>query len=109
MDFGQAIKTLRMKQQMTQAELAERVGMSTNAVSQIELGKTMPPKATIERMAHAFGIPVSYMLMASIEEQDIPEEKRVLYRALLEPLRNELLEPAIKAQYEEPRMNIPNK
>ena len=92
MDLGQAIKALRIKQQMTQAELAERVGMSTNAVSQIELGKTIPPKATIERMAHAFGIPVSYILMATIEERDIPEEKRVLYRTLLEPLRNELLE-----------------
>lgn len=91
MDFGQAIKTLRIKQQMTQAELAEKVGMSTNAVSQIELGKTIPPKATIERLADAFAIPVSYILMATIEEQDIPEEKRVLYRALLEPLRNELL------------------
>lgn len=92
MDLGQAIKTLRMKQQMTQAELAERVGMSINAVSQIELGKTMPPKATVERLCRAFGIPVSYLLLASIDEQDIPEEKRVLYRTLLEPLRNELIE-----------------
>lgn len=96
MDLGQAIKALRIKQQMTQAELAERVGMSTNAVSQIELGKTIPPKATVERLAQAFGIPVSYILIATIEEQDIPEEKRVLYRALLEPLRNELLETGNK-------------
>lgn len=57
----------------------------------MELGKTTPPKATIEKLCRAFGIPVSYMLMAAIEEQDIPEEKRVLYRALLEPLKNELL------------------
>lgn len=92
MDIGQAIKTLRMKQQMTQAELAERVDMSINAVSQIERGKTVPPKATVERLCRAFGVPVSYMLLATIEEQDIPEEKRVLYRALVEPLRNELLE-----------------
>ena len=92
MDLGQAIKMLRTKQQMTQAELAKRVGMSTNAVSQIELGKTMPPKATVERLAHAFGIPISYILLTAIEKEDIPEEKQVLYRALLEPFRNELLE-----------------
>lgn len=91
MDLGQAIRNLRIKQQMTQAELAERVDMSINAVSQIELSKTIPPKATVERFCRAFGIPVSYMLLATIEEQDVPEEKRVLYRALLEPLRNELL------------------
>lgn len=92
MNIGQAIKTLRTKQGMTQEQLAERCGMSTNAICSLETGKAYPPKATVEKLCSAFGIPVSYMLMAAIEEQDIPEEKRVLYRALLEPLRNELLE-----------------
>ena len=91
MDIGQAIKELRTKRGMTQEQLADSVGMSINAISSWELGKTIPPKATIEKLCRAFGIPVSYMLMAAIEEQDIPEEKRVLYRALLEPLKNELL------------------
>ena len=81
-----------MKQGMTQEQLAAKCGMSTNAISSLETGKAYPPKATVEKLCRAFGIPVSYMLMAAIEEQDIPEEKRVLYRALLEPLRNELLE-----------------
>lgn len=92
MDVGQAIKTLRLKCNLTQAQLAERCGMSTTAVSELETGKTYPPKATVERLCEAFGIPQSYFLMSSIEEQDFPEEKRVLYRALLEPLRNELLD-----------------
>lgn len=91
MDIGQAIKTLRLERDMTQAQLAEKIGMSVNAVSSLELGKAFPPKTTIERLCGAFGIPQSYLLVASIEEQDIPEEKRVLYRALLEPLREELL------------------
>ena len=91
MDIGQAIKELRTKRGMTQEQLADSVGMSINAISSRELGKTIPPKATIEKLCRAFGIPVSYMLLAAIDEQDIPEEKRVLYRALLEPLKNELL------------------
>lgn len=77
---------------MTQAQLAEKIGMSTNAVSSLETGKVFPPTGTVERLCQAFGVPQSYLLMASIEEEDVPEEKRVLYRALLEPLRNELLE-----------------
>ena len=81
-----------MKQGMTQGQLAERCGMSTNAICSLELGKAYPPKSTVDKLCAAFGIPQSYLLMASIEEEDIPEEKRVLYRALLEPLRNELLE-----------------
>lgn len=91
MDLGQAIKTLRLKQGLTQAQLAEGCGMSTNAVCSLETGRAYPPKATVERLCQVFGVPTSYLLMASIEEADFPEEKRVLYRALLQPLRNELL------------------
>ena len=91
MNFGQAVRILRRKNSITQAQLAERCGLSQNAVCAIETGKSYPPKATIDKLCNAFGIPQSFMLMASIEEKDIPEEKRVLYRTLLEPLRNELL------------------
>lgn len=92
MDLGQAIKTLRAKQGMTQAQLAEKCGMSKNAICMLETGKAWPPKTTVDRLCRAFDIPDSYLLMASIEEEDFPEEKRVLYRAALEPLRNELLD-----------------
>ena len=92
MDLGQAIKTLRQKQGLTQAQLADRCGMNAQTVSDWETGKKWPPKGTSERVCEALGVPTSFLLMASIEESDIPEEKRVLYRALLEPLRNELLE-----------------
>ena len=91
MDLGQAIKALRLKNQMTQTQLAERCGISTNAVSSLETGKSYPPKGTVERLCEAFGIPQSYFLMSTIEESDFPEDKRLLYSVLLEPLRNELL------------------
>lgn len=96
MNIGQAIKELRVKKNMTQVVLAERVGMSVNAVSQWELGKTFPPKDSIARLCEALGVPQSYILAASIEESDVPEDKRVLYRALLEPFRNLLLEDNLK-------------
>lgn len=77
---------------MTQAQLADRCGMSKNAVSSLETGRTYPPKSTVERLCEVFGISPALFQLASIEEGDFPEEKRVLYRALLEPLRNELLD-----------------
>jgi len=91
MNIGQAIKKLRQKNGMTQAQLAERCGVSQNSICSLETGKAYPPKATVEKLCQAFDIPQSFLLMASIEEKDIPEEKRVLYRALLVPLREELL------------------
>ena len=92
MDIGQAIKTLRQEHGMTQTQFADRCGMSLTAVSNLETGKAYPPKKTIGKICEVFEIPTSYFLLASIEEEDIPEQKRVLYRALLEPLRNELLQ-----------------
>lgn len=91
MDLGQAIRILRQKQGLTQGQLAELCGMNDQTISNWEAGKTWPPKGASERVCEALGVPTSYLLLSTIEEQDLPEEKRVLYRTLLEPLRNELL------------------
>lgn len=91
MNIGQAIRALRQKRNMTQSKLAAHVGMSVNAISSWELGKSNPPKESVALICNAFHVPVSYLMLSTIEEKDIPEDKRVLYRALLEPLKNELL------------------
>lgn len=92
MDIGQAIKTLRVKRNMTQLQLAELCDMSINGVSMLETGKRFPHKSTMKKLCEAFDIPQSYLLLAGIDEGDMPEEKRVLYRAVIEPLRDELLQ-----------------
>ena len=92
MNIGQAIKTLRQKRNMTQGDLASRIGMSVNAVSSWELGKTFPPKESIHLVCEAFDIPESYLMLACLEEKHVPEEKRADYRALVDPLKNILLE-----------------
>lgn len=92
MNIGQAIKTLRQKRNMTQGDLASRIGMSVNAVSSWELGKTFPPKESIHLVCEAFDIPESYLMLACLEEKDVPEEKRAVYRALVDPLKKILLE-----------------
>ena len=91
MNIGQAIRALRQKRNMTQSKLAAHVGMSVNAISSWELGKSNPPKESVALICDAFHVPVSYLMLSTIEEKDIPEDKRVLYRALLEPLKNGLL------------------
>jgi transcriptional regulator with XRE-family HTH domain len=93
MDVGQAIRTLRQKQGMTQGQLAEKVYMSSNAISMLEIGKRFPPMGTVERLCKAFGVSIAYFLMTTIEECDFPESKRILYRTSLEPLRDALIEP----------------
>ena len=93
MDIGQAIKQLREKHgRMPQSELAQKCGVSVNTVSSWETGKAYPPKSSIELLCQAFGMSLAQFQLEAIEETDFPEEKRVLYRAMLEPLRNELSE-----------------
>ena len=62
MTIGEAIKDARIKAGMTQAELAERLGISPQAVSQYERGKKNPRLSTIQKFADALGIDVSDLL-----------------------------------------------
>lgn len=91
MDFGQSIKSLRKEHSLTQAQLADRCFVSTNAVNAWENGRAYPPKGSVERLCKAFGVPVAYFMMASVEESDFPEDKRILYRTQFCPLLRELL------------------
>ena len=95
MDIGQAIKALRLRRGMTQTQLARRCDMSTNAICSLETGKSYPPQATVSKLCEVFAISQALFMMSAVEEGDFPEEKRVLYRAMLEPLRNELLDGAV--------------
>lgn len=89
MEIGEVIKELRVKQGLTQRTLGERCGISDQAISNIETGKVYPPKGMLSRICRALGEKTSYLLAKSAED-DVPEEKRVVYRALLELLRKEL-------------------
>lgn len=91
MDLGNAIKTLRKQKKITQKQLAELSSISTNALCSIEKGQSFPSKVTISKICSSLKIPESYLLLFSLTEEDIPEEKRILYRTLCEPLKEELL------------------
>lgn len=92
MNIGQAIRNLRVKQSMTQADLARRVGVSTNAVSAWELGKTYPPMGSIKRICEAFGVSEAYLSLSAIENETLPPDLRPFYQAWIEALKNPLLE-----------------
>lgn len=91
MELGNAIKVLRKKKKVSQKKLAEMCDISANALCNIELGRSFPGKDTINKICEALQIPESYLLLFSLSEEDIPEEKRILYRTLCEPLKNELM------------------
>jgi putative transcriptional regulator len=62
------LKVERAKKNWTQAELAERIGVSRQAVNAIETGKFVPSTLLALKMANAFGVPVE--IIFQLEETD---------------------------------------
>ena len=59
---GAAIRELREKKKLTQAELAERIGVSAKAVSKWETGRGLPDVSLLEPLALALGVSLMELL-----------------------------------------------
>lgn len=55
MSVAENIRNIRIECNMTQCELAERVGVTQSMVAQIERGTKMPTVALAKEIAEAFG------------------------------------------------------
>lgn len=61
-EFGNFIYERRCKIGMTQAEMAERLGVTNKAVSKWETGKSKPTTNTLRKMAALFGLSIDELL-----------------------------------------------
>jgi transcriptional regulator with XRE-family HTH domain len=66
--LGARVKGLRGEHHLTQATLAERVGMHRSYLSSIERGRRNVPLDTVCRLAWALGVEVRDLLTAPTEE-----------------------------------------
>ena len=69
------IKELRAKYNLTQEQLAEKIGISRPALSDIETGKTIPRGQTIIRIANVFGMPAEQIFFE--DEDDVVDRGNV--------------------------------
>lgn len=60
--FGEFLYTLRKEKGMTQAELADALGVTNKAVSKWETGEAMPETALLKPLARIFGVTVDELL-----------------------------------------------
>jgi transcriptional regulator with XRE-family HTH domain len=63
------IKILRTGQKMTQAELAEKIGVDQTAVSQWETGQTYPKASLLPKIAEALNCTLDEMFKTSVDNQ----------------------------------------
>ena len=62
--FGMRVKELRSERQITQDELAERVGVFRTYMSRIETGVANPSLTTIHALADSLEVPVAELFNA---------------------------------------------
>lgn len=91
MDLGTAIRTLRKNKGMTAKDLAAKIRISANSMSQIENNLVHPTKMTISKICKALNIPPSYLLFFVITDEDLPEKSKVVFNALRGPIEEVLL------------------
>lgn len=67
---GSLIRSLRLRQGMTQLALAERLGVSGKAVSKWECGGGVPDIALLPALAEVLGVSARALLRGELEEND---------------------------------------
>lgn len=70
---NERIKTLREKYGYTQEELAQRLGLTKNAISLYEHGKRNPSIETLEALCDIFNVTMDYLTGNSDTTEVIPE------------------------------------
>ena len=60
--IGKELKVLRHSKKLTQRELADKVGMHSNAYAKVEQGKQTPQLETLEKILMVLGVKSSDIL-----------------------------------------------
>ncbi|TXK78707.1 helix-turn-helix domain-containing protein [Mesonia sp. K4-1] len=92
MELGKALQKILKQKGITQSVLAERVGKSPTAISQIMKGKYNPTSETLDKICMELNVPTALVYFLTISENDIPEEKKELYRMLAPSLKSFIIE-----------------
>ena len=91
-DIGLFIAAKRREQNLTQGQLAEKIGVSNKTVSKWETGKSMPDYSVVELLCEVLNISVSELIAGKVKESDANnssyEENLSLLSYKIEQLEN---------------------
>lgn len=100
--LGPRLRALRKERALTQKELAGQAGISVNAVSLIERGQISPSVSTLQRLASALNVRMSYFFDEDVRTQVVHlkagerpsmESKGIRIESLGQRLQGQGLEP----------------
>ena len=71
--FGKRIKYLRRLRNLTQAQLAEKIDLSINYISQIETGEATPTFKTLFLLAQGLNVEIKDLFDFQLEGRSKPQ------------------------------------
>ena len=91
-DFGKRLRDLRLRAGLTQAQLAERLGVTKSVVSFYELSERSPSPNVIIKLAEVFHVSADYLLgidkKRTLDISDLDEEQVRLVETMVRAMRN---------------------
>lgn len=91
-DFSQRLKQLRKDKHLTQAQVAERIGVTASMVSSYETDIRLPSYEVMLRIADIFGVSVDYLLgrqeKRSLDISELSEEEASVVCDMVNILKN---------------------
>lgn len=103
MDFGKNLRMYRRERDLTQAQLAEMVGVAHNTIAGYEKGDREPSYQTLEAIADVLNVSIDALMGKDESENEIDgvleflkntEEGRILFSKLKGATRQDLLRAA---------------
>jgi XRE family transcriptional regulator, regulator of sulfur utilization len=88
MTLGSTIKRIRKRLKKSQEEIAKECEISQTYYSQIEGEKRNPNLETLTKISVALKVPLPILFFLSMEESDVPIEKREAFKYLLPTVKS---------------------
>jgi transcriptional regulator with XRE-family HTH domain len=79
MNLGDKITMLRKQKNLSQTDLADKIGISRDAIGKYERGDIMPTADKAKKMADLLGVSLDF-LMSDADKEDTIIDKDMLYR-----------------------------
>ena len=80
MEFSERLKTLRKQAQLTQVDVAEKLGISQPAYASWERGIKKPTQENLVKIAQVLNVSVDYLVGNSGEKSDELDNIELLFR-----------------------------
>ena len=90
-DFSQRLKQLRKNKHLTQAQVAQRIGVTASMVSSYETDIRLPSYEVLARIADVFGVTVDYLLCRQdkrfLDISELSDEEAAIVCGMVEILK----------------------